>query len=116
MVAMGLIQFPKRVLGVEGAGVIKRVGSQVKNLKIGDRVAIIERYMCATTIVTLEILCLKVPDDMGFDVASTMFFPFATAMYSLMNVGGMTEGQVSVTYFLIASVALTDGYIDSTDS
>ena len=50
--------------------------------------------MFATTVTTLELRCVKIPDDLGFNEASTMFFPYMTAMYSLMDVGGLEKGQV----------------------
>lgn len=50
--------------------------------------------MFATTVTTLEVLCVKIPDDLSFNEASTMFFPYMTAMHSLMNVGGLEKGQV----------------------
>ena len=93
---MNVVQLSKgQVLGLEGAGVVRRIGSQVKTLHAGDRVAVIEHSMFATTINTLEALCVKIPDDLSFYEASTMFFPYMTAMHSLMDVGGLEKGQVS---------------------
>ena len=55
----------------------------------------IERGTFATNVVTLEILCVKIPDDLSFNEASTMFFPCVTATHSLLTVGGIKKGQVS---------------------
>ena len=97
LVAMDIVQLPQgRVLGLEGAGVIKRVGSQVKTLRVGDRVAAVERNMSATTVTTLEILYVKIPDELSFAEASTMFFPYMTAMYSLLDVGWLEKIQVTL--------------------
>lgn len=92
---MNIVKLPQgRVFGLEGAGVVRRTGSQVKTLRVGDRVAVVEHNMFATTVNTLEVLCVKIPDDLGFNEASTMFFPYITAMHSLMDVGGLEKGQV----------------------
>lgn len=92
---MNIVQVPQgRVFGLEGAGVVRRIGSQVKTLCVGDRVAVVDRNMMATTVTTLEILCVKLPDNLGFEEASTMFFPYMTAMHSLIDVGRLEKDQV----------------------
>ena len=45
-------------LGLEGAGIIKEVGSDVKNLKVGDKVAYAQYLL--VLIQHIEILKLKV--------------------------------------------------------
>lgn len=92
---MNIVQVPQgRVFGLEGAGVVRRIGSKVKVLCVGDRVAVVDRNMLATTVTTLEVLCVKIPDNLGFNEASTMFFPYMTAMHSLMDIGGLEKKQV----------------------
>lgn len=73
---MNIFQVPQgRVFGLEGAGVVRRIGSQVKTLCVGDRVAIVDRNMLATTVTTLEILCVKLPDNLDFEEALDNVFP-----------------------------------------
>ena len=92
---MNIVKLPQgRVFGLEGAGIIRRIGSQVRTLHIGDRVAVVEHNMFATVVTTLEVLCVKIPDGLSFKEASTMFFPYITAMHSLMDVGGLEKGKV----------------------
>ena len=50
--------------------------------------------MFATRVIVSEVLCLKIPDDLGFNEASTMFFPYMTAMHSLIDIGSLKKGQV----------------------
>ena len=92
---MKVVEFPKRAIGVEAAGIVRKVGSQVKSLRVGDRVAMIDRGLFSTTVNILEVLCTKVPDHLDLIEASTMFFPYATALYSLVTIGGLEKGQVS---------------------
>ena len=92
---MKIVDLPNPFLGSEGAGVIRRVGSEVKSLRVGDRVALIDRRVFSSTVVTLELLCVRLPDDLDFEEGSTMFFPYLTAMHSMMTIGGLEKGQVS---------------------
>ncbi|KAL8969458.1 MAG: hypothetical protein Q9183_001983 [Haloplaca sp. 2 TL-2023] len=93
VVAMKIVDLPNPFLGSEGAGVIRRVGSEVRSLHVGDRVALIDRRVFSSTVVTLELLCVRLPDDLDFEEGSTMFFPYLTAMHSMMTVGGLEKGQ-----------------------
>ena len=92
---MKIVELPERVLGLEGAGIVRRVGSAVKDLQIGDRVATMERGAFSTVFRTLEILCVKIPDNLDLNEASTMLIPYVTAIHSLMTVGNVKKGQVS---------------------
>ena len=89
------MELPHRAFGLEAAGVIRRIGSKVTGLKIGDRVACLERHAFSTLIITPELLCVKIPDVLSFNEAATMLIPFATVIYSLVNVGVLVTGQVS---------------------
>lgn len=107
---MNIVQLPQgRVFGLEGAGVVRQIGSQVKTLRIGDRVAVVEHNMFATTVTTLEVLCVRIPDDLSFNEAATMFFPYITAMHSLMDVGGLEKTQVCKCSY--AFTALTNSVL-----
>ena len=92
---MKVVEFPKPAIGVEAAGIVRQVGSKVKTLRVGDRVTMIDRGIFSTTVNFLEIHCTKVPDHLDFNKASTMFFLYATAIYSLVTIGGLEKGQVS---------------------
>lgn len=91
---MKVVELPIFALGLEGAGIVRRIGSHVKSLRVGDRVAMIGRGAFSTFVTTLEILCVPIPETLSFHEAATMFFPFLTAMHSLISVGGLEKGQV----------------------
>ncbi|KAL8700018.1 MAG: hypothetical protein Q9224_001157, partial [Gallowayella concinna] len=93
LIALQIVELAERPLGCEGAGIIRRVGSEVRSLAVGDRVAVIDRKTFSTSHITRAILCVKIPDALSFDEASAMFFPYATAMHSLMTVGNLEKGQ-----------------------
>jgi acyl transferase domain-containing protein len=103
LVAMKLVEFSERVFGVEAAGIVRRTGSAVQNTRIGDRVAVAARYLMASVISTKEILCVKIPEALGFESAASMLTPFCTVIYSLINVGDLRRGQVG-SYRVLAFI------------
>lgn len=92
---MAVLPYPERGLGLEASGVVFRVGPEVKDLRVGDRVMLLGDGSFATHIVTPERLCAKIPANLTFEDAATMPAVFATAVYSLFNIGGLKRGQVS---------------------
>ncbi|KAI7768286.1 hypothetical protein LZL87_013848 [Fusarium oxysporum] len=75
--AMGIVEGPNR-FGLEGAGIVGRIGPNVKGLNIRDRVIFISHAAFSTQVVVSENLCEKIPDDLSFDDAATMPYGFAT--------------------------------------
>ncbi|KAI4228292.1 MAG: hypothetical protein L6R36_001722 [Xanthoria steineri] len=93
LVGMGIVELPERVFGLEAAGIVRRIGPQVKGLKIDDRVACLERNAFSTLVTSSELLCVKIPDFLTFNEAATMLIPFATVIHSLITLGGLEKGQ-----------------------
>lgn len=89
-----MVDLPPRILGFEGAGVVRRVGLRVNHVKVGDRVAALAPNMFATTVTVSAVGVVRIPDDLSFVEASVMFLPYFTAMYSLVTVGNLEQGQV----------------------
>lgn len=92
---MGIVELPQRQFGLEAAGIVTRVGADVKNVKIGDRVCCLKKHAYATYLVTPDIFCTKIPDRLSFDEAASMLMPYVTAIHSLINIGRLEKGQVS---------------------
>jgi NADPH:quinone reductase-like Zn-dependent oxidoreductase len=93
--ALALVPFPKGGLGSEASGVVCRVGPQVKDLCVGDRVMLMSDGAFSTHVIASEYSCEKIPDSLTFEDAATMPAVFTTAVASLFNVGGLQKGQVS---------------------
>jgi NADPH:quinone reductase-like Zn-dependent oxidoreductase len=91
---MGIVDGPKDRLGLEGSGVITRVGPEVQHLYAGDRVLISDLGCFSTRIVTSAKLCARIPDKLSFEEAATMPCVYSTVIHSLINVGRIKEGQV----------------------
>lgn len=84
-------------LGQEASGVVRRVGSNVKILAVGDRVyALAPNGSLRTNSIVPASLCVKIPDSMTFEEAATMPVCFATALQSLVDVGQLEKGQVRI--------------------
>ena len=95
LVALGIVELPIRQFGLEAAGFVARIGPDVKDLKIGDRVLCWKKQAFSTFITVPEFSCAKLPDSLHFDEAATMVVPYVTAIHSLLSVGGLEKGQVS---------------------
>ncbi|KAI3321506.1 acyl transferase domain-containing protein [Xylariaceae sp. AK1471] len=79
--------------GNQGAGIISRVGSNVKDLKVGDRVILYSSGTLSLLTTVPAILCAKIPTELGFEEASIMGRAYVEAMYSLVYVGNLQPGQ-----------------------
>ncbi|KAF2821460.1 KR domain-containing protein [Ophiobolus disseminans] len=95
--SLGLISSPTMHprLGLELAGVIRRVGSSVTNVAVGDRVVALSSGGLFTSVAVLpSLLVAKIPDALGFEDAATMPICFGTTMRALMEIGHLEEGQI----------------------
>lgn len=94
---MGVLKFGSKSvpLGLELAGVVSRVGSQVRNVSVGDRVVGVATEGCFSThVVLLDSLVVEIPKDLDFEEAATMPACYTTAVQALIDVGQMKKGQV----------------------
>nr|ALQ32761.1 putative polyketide synthase [Fusarium aywerte] len=104
--ALGVVPYPEAGLGLEGAGVVRRVGPEVKDLQPGDRIMFLADGAFASHVVTPERLCEKIPADLSFEDAATMPAVFATAVCSLFNIGGLRKGQSVLIHSAAGGVGL----------
>lgn len=106
LIAMNLVELPGRILGLEGSGIVRRIGSNVNSLRIGDRVATMSHFALTTLLVTEEIRCVRIPNDLSFSAAATLLTPFATALHSVMTVGDLRKGQSILIHSACGGVGL----------
>lgn len=91
MVAMG--QLPGNVLGQESSGIIDSVGSEVQDLKAGDRVCCMvggayQSYVrCHTSAVA------KIPDTYSYVSAAALPVVYCTAYHALFNIGRLKKHE-----------------------
>lgn len=96
MASMMPKQFPF-TLGWEAAGVVKEVGSEVKNFKAGDEVMVLPNFMQGGTyaeyVAVNENEAAIKPKSLDFKQSSTVPFSAGTAYTALVNDAGIQEGQ-----------------------
>lgn len=84
-------------LGLEVAGLVHKIGSNVRHHLVGDRVFALAPHGCIATKATLPApLCVRIPDRLSFEEAATMPICFATAIRSLIDIGQLDKNQASV--------------------
>ena len=85
----GLYPWPKDnnlILGSEAAGAVEQIGSDVKNFRIGDRVAYAQANNAYSTHrIINENLLVKIPDTVSFDQAASSMLKGLTVRYLLNN-------------------------------
>jgi len=85
--------FSGPALGLECAGIVRSVGSDVTDLQPGDRVIAMAPASLATSVVTRRHAVLLLPDGLDLVAATTMPVAFMTAVYSLGHVGRLRAGE-----------------------
>ncbi|KAI1460402.1 fatty acid synthase S-acetyltransferase [Annulohypoxylon moriforme] len=106
LVAMGIVELPVRQFGLEVAGIVTRVGADVKNIKVGDRICCLKTHGYSTYLVSKEMFCVKLPDRLSFDEAASMLMPYVTSIHSLINVGHLERGQSVLIHSACGGVGL----------
>ncbi|KAF5553596.1 polyketide synthase [Fusarium napiforme] len=107
--AMGLIpsETPPISPGVEISGVVRRLGSSVTGLSIGDRVmSLCENGGFSTHFTANHHYVHKIPDNMSFEEASTIQCCFSTVVYALIDVGRMRKGTSVLIHSACGGIGL----------
>ncbi|USP74624.1 uncharacterized protein yc1106_01898 [Curvularia clavata] len=107
LTAMDLLEVPRQVLGLEAAGVVRDVGSEVEDLAVGDRVIIMGGASLFTTKALVpSVNCWKFPSSLSFQEAATMPCVFLTVIYGLLEVGQMKSEQTILIHSACGGVGL----------
>lgn len=69
---MGIVPENQNLLGLEGAGVIKRVGASVDSLKVGQRVLVFEKGTFANRIIATTERVYPLPNNISFEAVITL--------------------------------------------
>lgn len=73
---------PPYILGYEGAGIVERVGRQVSDIQVGDRVAFADvPYANAERVVVPIEKAIPVPESISFQTAAALLLQGLTAQY-----------------------------------
>ncbi|HEY5743578.1 MAG TPA: SDR family NAD(P)-dependent oxidoreductase, partial [Terrimicrobiaceae bacterium] len=82
-----------RFFGDEVAGIVKNVGCEVRDLKVGDRVFGITTRGLATHTISRAGDVRRIPPELSFEEAATLPVVFMTAWHALKNVARMQGGE-----------------------
>ncbi|KAF5630117.1 polyketide synthase [Fusarium sp. NRRL 52700] len=107
--AMGLVpsKTPYTSPGVEVSGVVRRLGSAITGLSIGDRVMCpCENSGFSTHFRINHHYIHKIPDDMSFEEAATIHGCFSTVIYALLDVGKMRKGNSVLIHSACGDIGL----------
>jgi hypothetical protein len=94
LVAMRVVNGHRPGFGIECAGVIRNVGSNVKDFARGDRVMAFGHGCFTTSLHCSADLVAKIPQGLTFEQAATMPAVYSTAIHALVNLGDLDETQV----------------------
>ncbi|PYH44059.1 polyketide synthase fmaB [Aspergillus saccharolyticus JOP 1030-1] len=92
-VTMGIVPENEYLLGLEGAGIVRRVGSGLSPGLVGSRMVFIIKGALANRIQVPISYTHEIPDSMSFEEAASMPVVYSTAIYSLFNIGNLQKGQ-----------------------
>jgi hypothetical protein len=95
LVALGLFGEPNE-FGLEGSGIVRRVApGAIRDLKPGDRVALLTTGTFRTRFVVHSRYCIRVPDHISLEDAATMPSVYITAAYCLIHLARLHKEEVS---------------------
>jgi len=93
--ALGANAGKNSIFGLEGVGYITKLGSNVSNLAVGDRVLTVgsESAGLATVIKRPSQLVVKIPSQLSDEEAATLPLPYITALVFLVEKWKLEKGQ-----------------------
>lgn len=93
LLCMGIVEANDVSIGLEGSGIVTKVGSGVTGLQPGDRVFYLADKCFSTELTVLADRCAKIPSSLPFEQAATMPCVYATVIHSLLDMGGLKSGM-----------------------
>ncbi len=94
--------------GNEVGGVIEALGAGVEGLKVGDRVcALCGHGGLAEKVAVDAAKCFVIPDEMGFDVASTISMAYGTNIHGLVDRGQLKAGDTMLVLGASGGIGIT---------
>ncbi len=94
--------------GNEVAGTVEAVGADVTQFKPGDRVCALCGHGGIAELVAVPAnRCFVVPDEMGFDVASTMLMAYGTNIHGLVDRGQLKAGETMLVLGASGGIGIT---------
>ncbi|OBT76519.1 hypothetical protein VF21_05368 [Pseudogymnoascus sp. 05NY08] len=92
-ITMGIVPDNEYTIGLECAGIVKKLGPGADKLMIGDRVCMLWRGTYANRVLVHQDRCHVIPDWMSFEQGATLLFVYLCSMFALYHLAGLQEGQ-----------------------
>lgn len=90
---------PPYILGYEGAGIVKSVGSNVKGIQIGDRIAFADVPAAnAELVVVPKEKAIPIPEGVTFESAASLLLQGLTAHYLTKDSFSVKKGDVALIH------------------
>lgn len=87
------------ILGLEVAGVVEEIGSEVSNWKVGDRVmGLVGGGGYAEYAVAYANHLMPIPESMSFEEAACVCESYITAFLNVFMIGGLQDGQTAILH------------------
>ncbi|KAI8933464.1 hypothetical protein NX059_009202 [Plenodomus lindquistii] len=108
LIAMEIVEDgPFGYLGLELAGVVEEVGSEVSHLRKGDRVVAFATAGCMATKVSVPAsAAVAIPDSLSFDEAATVPICFVTVWIAIVELARLCKGQSILIHSACGGVGL----------
>ena len=88
-----------KILGSEAAGTVTEIGSDVKHLKVGDRVVYVTSVGAYAEYVSVSAKHVaKIPDSISFETAAASLLKGITAYYLLHDTFSLKAGQTALVH------------------
>lgn len=93
--------------GLEYSGVIEAIGSEVENVRMGDRVMGITRFGGYTTHLNIESkYVVPIPEAWSFEEGSGFLVQALTAYYGMFELGNLQKGQTMLIHSAAGGVGI----------
>ncbi|KAJ5773670.1 hypothetical protein N7457_008566 [Penicillium paradoxum] len=96
VITMGIVPENEHVLGLEGAGIVRRLGKNVhhvRNLEIGQRVLVFKKGSFSNRVHAEAERVYPIPDSMTFEETCTLASSYLTGIHSLFNLANTKKGS-----------------------
>ncbi|KAI8210667.1 Fumagillin dodecapentaenoate synthase [Colletotrichum sp. SAR 10_76] len=101
-----IVDTSKLCLGHEGAGVITEVGRDVQGFQVGDRVMFLSSGTFTSHLDISPTRCLRLGEELPFEVASSMPFSYAAAFMAVVEFGRIQKDAVVLLHFIQSHLSL----------
>lgn len=95
-------------LGSEGAGIVTKVGANVTDLKVGDRVATMaaDTGVFATRLRRNASQCVAIPPSLSDEDAAGLLIPYVTVLWSFVEKARLRKGQTVLIHSAAGGVGI----------